>query len=97
MNYKAALVSLATSVPPHLMHQNHVLAAARDILGHRYPEFETLSSVFANTGVSSTATGSNRSSGILIGAAGRSAPKLFWKAQKRCSSVSRARRLKALG
>src|ERR1700722_323501 len=51
MDYKAALVSLATSVPPNLMHQGQVLAAARDILGHRYPEFETLSSVFANTGV----------------------------------------------
>jgi len=51
MNHKAALVSLATSVPPNLMHQGQVLAAARDILGHRFPEFETLSSVFANTGV----------------------------------------------
>lgn len=51
MKHAAALVSLATSVPPHLFHQPQVLAAARNILSHRYPEFETLSSIFANTGV----------------------------------------------
>ena len=47
----AALVSLATSVPPHQFHQAQILKAARDVLAERYPEFETLSSLFANTGI----------------------------------------------
>jgi alkylresorcinol/alkylpyrone synthase len=47
----AALVSLATAVPPHLFHQGQVLHAARNLLAARYPEFETLSSLFANTGI----------------------------------------------
>ncbi len=50
MKHAAALVSLATSVPPHLFHQAQILAAAREIFG-QYPEFETFSSIFANTGV----------------------------------------------
>lgn len=48
----AALISLATSVPPHQFHQKQILAAARDVLTERYPEFEQLSSLFANTGIS---------------------------------------------
>ena len=51
MGETAALISLATSVPPYQFHQNQVLAAARDVLADRYPEFETLSSLFANTGI----------------------------------------------
>src|SRR6476661_9414085 len=51
MNEKAALVSLATSVPPHLFHQNQILEAARKVMADRYPQFETLSSLFANTGI----------------------------------------------
>ena len=47
----AALVSLATSVPPHQFHQAQILKAARDMMAERYPEFETLSSLFANTGI----------------------------------------------
>lgn len=47
----AALVSMATAVPPHLFHQGQVLQAARNLLADRYPEFETLSSLFANTGI----------------------------------------------
>jgi len=47
----AALVSLATSVPPHQFHQAQILKAARDVMAERYPEFETLSSLFANTGI----------------------------------------------
>ena len=50
MKHAAALVSLATSVPPHVLRQNEVLAAAHRIFG-RFPEFETFSSIFANTGV----------------------------------------------
>jgi alkylresorcinol/alkylpyrone synthase len=51
MNQKAALVALATSVPPHLFHQNQILEAARKLMAERYPQFETLSSLFANTGI----------------------------------------------
>jgi alkylresorcinol/alkylpyrone synthase len=50
MKHAAALVSLATSVPPHMFQQKQVLAAAREIFG-QFPEFETFSSIFANTGV----------------------------------------------
>ena len=47
----AALVSLATAVPPHVFLQTDVLAAAWDVFGSRFPEFETLSSIFSNTGI----------------------------------------------
>jgi alkylresorcinol/alkylpyrone synthase len=47
----AALVSLATALPPHVLLQKDVLAAAWDVFGSRFPEFETLSSIFANTGI----------------------------------------------
>jgi alkylresorcinol/alkylpyrone synthase len=48
---QAALVSLATSVPPHVLLQKDVLAAAWEVFGPRLPEFETLSSIFSNTGI----------------------------------------------
>ncbi len=51
MNHTAALVSLATSVPPYLFHQEQILGAARHLLADRYPEFDTLASLFANTGI----------------------------------------------
>jgi len=51
MNHTAALVSLATSVPPYLFHQGEILKAARAVMAERYPQFETLSSLFANTGI----------------------------------------------
>ena len=36
----AALVSLATSVPPHQFHQAEILKTARSVMAERYPEFE---------------------------------------------------------
>ncbi len=48
----AALLSLATSLPPHVFLQKDVLASAWDVFGPRMPQFETLSSIFANTGIS---------------------------------------------
>jgi alkylresorcinol/alkylpyrone synthase len=51
MKHTAALVSLATAVPQHVFHQKQILEAARDVIGDRYPQFETLSSLFANTGI----------------------------------------------
>ena len=50
-DHTAALISLATSVPPHLFHQGEILKAARSVLAERYPQFETLASLFANTGI----------------------------------------------
>ena len=47
----AAMVSLATSVPPHVLLQKDVLAAAWDVFGARFPEFERFSSIFSNTGI----------------------------------------------
>ncbi len=47
----AALISMATSVPPNVFLQNDVLAAAWDVFGARFPEFSTFSSLFANTGI----------------------------------------------
>jgi alkylresorcinol/alkylpyrone synthase len=51
VNHTAALVSLVTAVPPHRFHQDQILQAARTVMADRYPEFETLSSLFANTGI----------------------------------------------
>src|ERR1700726_3881447 len=48
---KAALVSLATSVPPHVFLQKDVLAAAWDIFSSRFPEYERFASILANTGI----------------------------------------------
>jgi len=51
MDQSAAIMSLATSVPPHQFQQAEVLQAARSILAHRYEQFETLASLFSNTGI----------------------------------------------
>src|SRR5665213_3436901 len=47
----AALVSLATSLPPNVFLQKDVLTAAWEVFGPRFPEFEMLSSIFTNTGI----------------------------------------------
>src|ERR1700723_4672716 len=47
----AALVSLATSVPPHTFLQKDVLEAAWDIFGSRFPDYDRFASIFANTGI----------------------------------------------
>src|SRR6202451_768214 len=47
----AALVSLATSVPPHVFLQKDVLAAGWEGFGARFPDFERFSSIFTNTGI----------------------------------------------
>ena len=49
--HTAALISLATAVPPNVFLQKDVLAAAWEVFGPRLPQFETLSSIFANTGI----------------------------------------------
>ena len=52
----AALLSLATSVPPHVFLQKDVLAAAWDVFGARFPEFEKGSQAFFRTPESSSVT-----------------------------------------
>src|SRR5260370_38226168 len=47
----AALVSLATSVPPHVFLQKDVLAASWDGVGEGVPEFERSASICSNTGI----------------------------------------------
>jgi alkylresorcinol/alkylpyrone synthase len=47
----AALISLATSVPPHVFRQKDVLAAAWTMFGSRFPDFDRFSSIFTNTGI----------------------------------------------
>jgi len=49
--HTAALVSLATSVPPHTFLQKDVLAAAWDVFGSRFPDYERFASIFTNTGI----------------------------------------------
>jgi len=51
MNNTAALLSLATSVPPHQFDQKQVLSAALGVMSGRYTEFEAVESLFANTGI----------------------------------------------
>jgi alkylresorcinol/alkylpyrone synthase len=47
----AALLSLATSVPPHTFMQKDVLAAAWDIFGSRFPDYDRFASIYSNTGI----------------------------------------------
>jgi alkylresorcinol/alkylpyrone synthase len=49
--HSAALLSLATSVPPYTFLQKDVQAAAWHILGSRFPDFERFASIFTNTGI----------------------------------------------
>lgn len=49
--HSAALLSLATSVPPHTFLQKDVLAAAWDIFGSRFPDYERFASIYSNTGI----------------------------------------------
>ena len=49
--HSAALVSLATSAPAHTFLQKDVLAAAWDIFGNRFPDYERFASIYTNTGI----------------------------------------------
>jgi len=46
-----ALLSLATSVPPHVFLQKDVQAAAWDVFGSRFPDYDRFASIFTNTGI----------------------------------------------
>jgi alkylresorcinol/alkylpyrone synthase len=47
----AALLSLATSVPPYSFQQKDVLEAAWEVFGSRFPDYTRFASIFANTGI----------------------------------------------
>jgi alkylresorcinol/alkylpyrone synthase len=47
----AALLSLATSVPPYSFQQKDVLEAAWEVFGSRFPDYDRFASIFANTGI----------------------------------------------
>lgn len=49
---RAALLSVATAVPPHVLSQTEVLEAARSLFSGRYKEFDRLSAVFSTAGIS---------------------------------------------
>ena len=49
--HRPALLSLATAVPSHIFRQKDVLAAAWDIFGSRFPDYERFASIFTNTGI----------------------------------------------
>jgi len=47
----AALLSLATAVPPHTYLQKDVMNAAWSVFGSRFPDYERFTSIYANTGI----------------------------------------------
>ena len=51
-----ALLSLATAVPPHILHQEEAKDLARSIFGGRTRHFERLESVFDNAGIATRHT-----------------------------------------
>jgi alkylresorcinol/alkylpyrone synthase len=48
---RAALLSVATAAPPHVLAQTEVVARARAAFGDRYAEFERMSAVFETAGI----------------------------------------------
>ncbi|WP_298259737.1 type III polyketide synthase [Bradyrhizobium sp.] len=48
---EAALLSLSTSVPPHIFPQKDILDAAWEVFGSRFPDYGRFASIFANTGI----------------------------------------------
>ncbi len=47
----AKLISLATAVPEHILYQEDVAAAARELFGKRYAAFERMAPVFLTAGI----------------------------------------------
>ncbi|MCG6116116.1 MAG: type III polyketide synthase [Mesorhizobium sp.] len=48
----AKLLSVATAVPPHVLHQHEVAEAAATVFARRTPDFQRLRSVYENAGIS---------------------------------------------
>ena len=51
MARRARLLSVATAVPPHVLMQRDVAAAAQGVFSGRYSEFDRVANVFATTGI----------------------------------------------
>ena len=51
MGQTAKLISLATAVPPHVLMQDEVAAAAREMFGKRYATFDRMAPVFLTAGI----------------------------------------------
>lgn len=51
MTLPVSLLSLATATPPHVLSQDVALAAVRGLMADAFPDFERLTSVFANAGI----------------------------------------------
>ena len=51
MSQSAKLLSLATAVPPHVLMQDEVAAAAREMFGKRYATFDRMAPVFLTAGI----------------------------------------------
>ena len=51
MSPSAKLVSLATAVPPYVLSQSDVAAAANRVFGGRYVDFERVARVFKSSGI----------------------------------------------
>lgn len=45
------LLSIATAVPPHVLHQDHIIQESRDLLGARFSQFDRLAPAFQNAGI----------------------------------------------
>src|SRR3954452_8060044 len=82
---KAALVSLATSVPANVFLQKDVLAAAWSVFRHRFPEFERFSGIFSNTGIVKRHGVKPFEWYLANHADGLSGRRRSWRVQRRCS------------
>jgi alkylresorcinol/alkylpyrone synthase len=51
MSPRAALLSLATAVPPHILEQKDIAAAARKVLAGQFGDFDRVEQVFETAGV----------------------------------------------
>lgn len=51
MNPTAKLISLTTAVPEHILYQEDVAGAAREMFGKRYQAFDRMAPVFLNSGI----------------------------------------------
>ena len=87
----AALLSLATSVPPHTFLQKDVMDAAWDVFGSRFPDYERFASIFTNTGIVKR-HGVKPFDWYLSQRGWPERTAAFSKAPKRCSSMPRPRR-----
>ena len=51
MNQAVKLIALTTAVPPHVLMQDDVASAAREMFGKRYNAFDRMAPVFLTAGI----------------------------------------------